>query len=427
MNNAQRVVLVLFIFSLVATIATSGLLYFRLLYMWGILFVGSALWSAFSLRGLELRRSARSLRAQVGQVFEERYEIRNLSRLPHLWLEVTDESTLLGSRGSQVLTLIDSRLGRSYLARTRLRKRGVFALGPTRLSSGDLFGLFPVKRSFPAQMTLIVHPKLVEVPSFPNPPGLLSGGDALRRRTPHVTPNAAGVRDYAPGDPLNRIHWASTARRDRFMVKEFELDPLADVWIFYDASQEVQANLPEPEVGDEKSDFWLRDVDVPMLPSTEEYGVSIAASLARYFLQADRAVGLVAVGQDLVSLAPDRGLRQLGKILDALAMLRAEGNLPLQGLLEVQAPHLTQGASAIMVTASTNSELAIIADNLSRQGIRPVAVLIDPASFGAEGSNDELVQRFKLLGFPVRQVKEGDNLSIALAGSSIPTASHFLA
>ena len=66
--------------------------------------------------------------------------------------------------------------------------------------------------------------------------GILPGGDALRRRTHYVTTNASGVRDYAPGDSYSRIHWRSTARRDRLIVKEFELDPLADIWIVPDMS-----------------------------------------------------------------------------------------------------------------------------------------------------------------------------------------------
>ena len=58
-----------------------------------------------------------------------------------------------------------------------------------------------------------------------------------------------GVREYVDGDPLNRIHWMSTARRDRLMVKEFELDPQSDVWIFLDAEREVQSTLPyEPSL-----------------------------------------------------------------------------------------------------------------------------------------------------------------------------------
>src|SRR5690606_31015882 len=66
--------------------------------------------------------------------------------------------------------------------------------------------------------------------------GLLSGGEAQRQRSHNVTTNAAGVRDYAYGDSFNRIHWRSTARKDKLVVKEFEIDPLVDIWIFPDFS-----------------------------------------------------------------------------------------------------------------------------------------------------------------------------------------------
>lgn len=414
MNSAQRIVLLLLLFSILAAAATGGVLYFRLAYLWGIVLVGSAIWSAVSLHGLSVKRSTRSLRAQAGQIFEERFEIRNQSRLPHLWLEIRDESNLPNSRGSHVVTLVSNRQGRSYLARTRLHQRGEFMLGPTVLASGDLFGLFPSTRKFPAEDTLIVYPQLVNIHSFPNPPGLLSGGDALRRRTPQVTPNAASVREYVPGDPLNCIHWPTTARRDRFMVKEFELDPLSDVWIYLDASQSVQSSLPTVEYQETSQDFWLQAADLPLIPSTEEYGICIAASLSRYFLRSGRAVGLVSVGQNSVLLPPDRGPRQLGKILDSLAVLRAEGNLPLQALLETQSHQMTQGTTVVLITPETDPALALVTDNLARQSLRPITVLLDRSTFGGKKGHDELVERTRMLGFPLCRVKQGDNLTKAL-------------
>src|SRR4030042_2985789 len=109
---------------------------------------------------------------------------------------------------------------RSYLARIRLVKRGVFPLGPTTIATGDLFGLFPVEKDISEQDSLLVYPMMVDIKGFPNPPGLLPGGEALQRQTHQITPNAAGVRDYNTGDTLNRIHWLSTARGGRFMVKK---------------------------------------------------------------------------------------------------------------------------------------------------------------------------------------------------------------
>ncbi len=102
MTLAQRIVLLLLAFSLIAGLATGSVIYYRLTYFWALLFFGSWLWSFLSLRGLRFKREARTLRAQVGQVFEERFEIINDSRLFRVWLEVRNESPLPDSGGSQV-------------------------------------------------------------------------------------------------------------------------------------------------------------------------------------------------------------------------------------------------------------------------------------------------------------------------------------
>lgn len=193
MTRSARLVLILLGVSLLAGAITGTALYFRLSYLWAGLLMVSWVMSRLSLRGVKLRRTARALRSQVGQVFEEHYELQNNSRWPRLWIEVHDGSPLPGAHGSHVITLIGGRESRTYLARTRLVQRGVFALGPTTLVSGDLFGLFPVSRTIPSQDSVLVYPMLVEVRGFPNPPGLLPGGEALRRRTPQITSNAAGV------------------------------------------------------------------------------------------------------------------------------------------------------------------------------------------------------------------------------------------
>ncbi|NJD58020.1 MAG: DUF58 domain-containing protein, partial [Anaerolineae bacterium] len=293
MTTGQKVVLALLALSVTAGLATGGKLYYRLSAFWAVLFFGSWLWSIMAVRALSFNRSSRTMRAQVGQIFEERFEIQNLNRFPRLWLEVRDQSPLPGSDGSRVITILRGKQARSYVARVRLVRRGVFPLGPTVIASGDIFGLFPVERAIAEKDALLVYPMMVDVRGFPNPPGLLPGGEALRRRTHQVTPNAAGVREYFTGDPLNRIHWLSTARRGRLVVKEFELDPLADVWIFLDAAAKIQASLPQSEPGVNLRDFWSHGSKIPLPASTEEYGVSTAASLVRDYLRRGRAVGFV--------------------------------------------------------------------------------------------------------------------------------------
>jgi uncharacterized protein (DUF58 family) len=372
-----------------------------------------------ALRGVTVARTTRTLRAHVGQIFEERFYVENRGRLPRLWLYVHDRSTLPGSQGSRVLNLIGARERRTYRARSRLVQRGIFPLGPTDIVSSDLFGLFPVSRTISSAGSLLVYPMLFDVPAFPGPPGLLPGGEALQLRTHQVTPNAASVRDYVPGDPLNRIHWLSTARRNRLIVKEFELDPMADVWIFLDAEERVQAAQPYSLPSEVVEAMWSPWKEVKLPPSTEEYAVSIAASLARHFLRRDRAVGLVSQHQASQRtpsvLPPDRGGRQLGKTLEALAPLHAEGDMPISALVTAHAQHMPRGSTVVILTPSVEQEVALAADLAAQRGLRPVVVLLDAATFGGRSGTQSLADAITALGVPLCQVKNGDDLSAALS------------
>jgi uncharacterized protein (DUF58 family) len=415
MTTGQKVVLTLLILSVIAGLATGGRLYYRLSIFWAFLFFGAWFWSVISLKRLKFSRTTRTLRAQVGQIFEEKFEIHNLSRLPRVWLEIRDKSPLPGADGSRVITALRGKQDRSYMARVRLIRRGVFPLGPTVIASGDVFGIFPSVLSIEEKESLLVYPMMVDVHGFPNPPGLLPGGEALRRRTHQITPNASGVREYSSGDPLNRIHWLSTARRGRLIVKEFELDPLADVWIFLDEETKVQASLPEEPYDALGKDLWGRTGKAKLPPTTEEYGVCAAASLVRDYLRRGRSVGFVCAGQHQTLISPDRGGRQLGKILEALALTRAEGMIPLRSLIETQVKHMVRGSTVVLVTPASSNEVALIIDFLTQRGLKPIAVLLDASTFGGEQGSGQLIDNIQLMGIPHRVLKYNVDISTALS------------
>ncbi len=401
MSVSLRVVLGLLAVSLFALGVTGNALYSQLVYLWVFLLVGSWLWARLEFRGLQVQRRTRLHRAQVGQIFGERFNIHNASRFPILWLEVEDQSDLPGSRGSRVFTRIGGRQSQFYLSRTRLLNRGIFPLGPTKFLAGDVFGFFQISLTLPVQTSLLVYPYMVDIHTFPNPPGLLPGGEALRRKAIQVTSNAAGVRDYAPGDALNRIHWASTARRDRLIVKEFELDPRADVWVFCDSFQDVQTALPYTAPLDIGSLLVEPAGKTVLPPSTEEYGVSVAASLAKYYIIRGRAVGFISHGQSLHFLPPDRGARQLGKILEALSLLDAVGNVPFDALVSAHTRNLPRGSVMGLITPSTNPEIAGSVDHIVRMNLRPIIILLDAASFGGASGSKKLSGTIRSLGVPV--------------------------
>jgi uncharacterized protein (DUF58 family) len=330
----RGLVFLLLIGSLIWALNTGRALPFNLTYLLAGLLLLSFLWTWAGVNWVRLARQTRARRAQVGRTLEERFAVRNTGFLPKLWLEVRDESELPGHHASQVVHSLGPGRERSWIVRTVCRMRGRYRLGPVTLISGDPFGLFQMERHLTPTSHVVVYPMTVDVRHFALPLGVLPGGDALRRRTHYVTANASGVRDYEPGDSFNRIHWKSSARKDRLIVKEFELDPLADVWVFLDADREAHVRPRRPRTAEDGDQpLWAQTGKFELPRETEEYAVSVAASIAQYFIRQERATGLVAYGQTREVIQADRGERQLSRILETLAVLRADGRIPFDDVL----------------------------------------------------------------------------------------------
>ena len=286
--EGSGILFLMWLASLVAVLAVGHPLFYSLFYLFGGILALSFLWAWLNLHWVRVSRQVRSRHLQVGNFVEERLVVENTGPISKLWLELKDYSDLPLHRASRVVSNLKRKQMQSWHVRTPCYQRGRFRLGPISLASSDPFGLFQLKKDLPDSFTsyVVVYPLAVDLPDFQPPVGELTGGEATRRRTHYVTTNVSGIREYAFGDSFNRIHWPSTARTGRLMVKEFELDPMADVWVFLDMEQRVQAGLHYqeivppalPEVPWEK----LPELELP--PSTEEYGVVIAASISKHFL-----------------------------------------------------------------------------------------------------------------------------------------------
>src|SRR6516164_2038643 len=203
---------------------------YLLTYVLLILFILSWIWTRYSLRKMVFRRTASAGRVQVGEIFDERLMLDNLSVMPKLWVQIADGSTLPGHRAGYVASM-GGRKRATWRARTVCKQRGRFLLGPVTATSGDPFGLFQRRRTLTEPHDLLVLPKVLAISNFVLFAGGLPGRGRSSRRALHSTTNATTIRDYTVGDALNRIHWRSTAHYNRLMVKEFDLDPAMDAWI----------------------------------------------------------------------------------------------------------------------------------------------------------------------------------------------------
>lgn len=415
----SRIVFLLWIVLAAVAIGSGRSLLYNLWYLLTFLIALSFVWAWLGVRGVDVERQTRTTRSQVGRMAEERLIVRNRLLIPKLWLEVRDQSTLPGHRVSRVISPLGGRRSYAWSIQTRCLQRGRFALGPLSLTSGDPFGLFQRTRELdePGESTIIVYPPTVELPVFAPLVGVMPGGDTMRRRTPYVTTNVAGVRDYVPGDSFSRIHWASTARTGRLISKEFELDPTADVWLFLDLERMAQMDLPWAghQSWDRPRLPWEPGPEWSLPPSTIEYGVAITASLAKHFIERDRGVGFIGYSQQRQVLPADRGERQLSKILETLAVIRAEGRIPIAEILAAEGAHLSRNTTVVVVTPTDQEYWIVAARNLSQRGINVIAVLLESHSFGHLRSNERLATELSVSGISTYLIREGDDLALALA------------
>jgi uncharacterized protein (DUF58 family) len=351
------------------------------------------IWSWFSVRGLQLERHLRQDRAQAGGALEQRLELKSRFPLPRIWLELNDGGTIPDYRGGRVLDLgFGGR--RIWTQDVPCRRRGLYELGPARVSGTDPFGLFRMSRRLGPVRSVLVYPATVELQGLALAAGQHQGGDRRRSGWHQTTPFIAGIREYQPGDPVRHVHWRSTAHAGRLMVKEFDAEPVADVWVLLDLDASQQRGE-----GDE---------------STEEYGVTIAASVSKHFLGQGRAVGLVAVAAEHRVVQADRGQRQLTKLLEELALIHADGSEPIAGVLATETDRCRRSAAVLLVTASTDDHWPHVLRQLRDRGIQAGVVLLEASTFGEADSSLLTVGALAANGVPSLLVKRGDNLSQVL-------------
>jgi uncharacterized protein (DUF58 family) len=344
----------------VAAFSTGLPFLFYLLYLAILVIGGSYVLVRLGLSDLEAGYAVSQLHGHVGDRMRVTYTLRNASRIPKLWLEIHNPTTLPGGLPGRAITLA-GRSERSWLIRAQLTRRGHFRVEPLHLRTGDPFGFFEASATVGQGISIVVYPRLEPLPRWRLPAAALEGSRASPVRTFQTTPIATTIRPYAPGDAMNRISWKATARHGEIQVKEFDLEQTADAWIILDLQRGIQTGH-----GDE---------------STVEVAVRVAASIADRALQENRAVGMTVNVGRAAYLAPDRGSRQHLKVMQLLAAVEADGSAPLVETLVTTVGRLHRGMTAVVITASVDPAWVRPLAALRTRGVACVVITIDAAAY----------------------------------------------
>ena len=197
------------------------------------------------------------------------------------------------------------------------QRRGIYAAGPLRLATGDLFGFYHKEKKIPHLHPVIVYPRLVQLNNLATPLRELFGAPGIK--SPVVDPlYPVATQDYQEGQPARNINWKASVRHGKLQENVFQASAQQKILLAVDVEQFHREKAGE----------------------TFERTLEVAASMAVQLEQRGRVFGLVSNGalegeKDLPAyLPPRRGLGQIPHLLEMLARLQMHpGNSMEKNLL----------------------------------------------------------------------------------------------
>jgi uncharacterized protein (DUF58 family) len=334
-----------------------------------LLVILSRLWSRYALRHLSIRLNVSRDRVFPDEGIELNLELENRG-LPLPWVEIELEFPYRLATGKRSPSLYTTERRRWVTAISRgqviswqhtleAKSRGDYQLGPLRLRSGDMFGLFPREMAMATSSSLLVYPRIFPLTKLNLPLKALFGEKVGPRSIYEDTSRVSGAREYRYDDPLKHIHWKASAAHNKLQTRQYDSSTSLSLILILDVH-----SFPE-----ENEEF--------------ERAVSTVASLAYEASRQGFAVGLIANSQPEVQIAIASGQNQLMQILEALARITADSRLSLNEQMVSLRATLPMGATLVVVTHTTTPSLAGLASQLEKEGHSLLWISTEPSAKNA--------------------------------------------
>jgi uncharacterized protein (DUF58 family) len=284
--------------------------------------------------------------------------------------------------------------------------RGRYTLAAAELRVDDPLGLAESRTPLTRSDTLLVYPRVYALDGLFTDSGSAGGdeGRALLHRTAGY--DLHSIRDFQQGESLRRVHWRSTAKRRKLMVKELTELPRDESAVLLDCDRTAEVGAP----GSSSFDAQVR----------------ATASLLNRMVEAGQRCSLVIHGNTRRRIRVQPGGGEWGTALAALAAVRADAHRPLTAMVgdalgSAGAAEAVDAARLYVVTASMSTTLA--ARLLALRSVRrDVAVVwVDAPSFaGVErvpGAADAGALQIATAGLAVARLRAGDDVGDVLSSA----------
>jgi len=246
--------------------------------------------------------------------------------------------------------------------------RGHYSLGPISIRHADILGFHRRQEQILLNDSFTVSPQVEKIGTIDLKAKRVGPwpGQVPYRRV-GVGTEFYELRMYNAGDELKRINWKASARIGSLVTNEFESEHVTDVLVVLDSTEGAISSL---------FDFDLL-----------EFQLSLAASLCSQFLLQGNRVGLAIYGSVRAWVDPAFGKRQLLKILDNLAMVKAGRALvPMDYAVRSVVESLVPSKSMIVfISPLLNDEIADVISNLSLRGY--ISLCLSPVLMSVQGKD----------------------------------------
>jgi uncharacterized protein (DUF58 family) len=367
-----------------------------------------AVWSRYGMRGVTYRRTLATDRTTWGDEIPVTIEVWNRKRLPLAWLRADDDASfgvvyrerelVDGARGSGALRNVWTLAPFERVTRrfhVGAERRGVYDLGPVDLSVGDLFARQAAIEERSDRVRFIVRPRTVATGGIERP-DQWGGVERAKAGLSEDPSRFAGVRPYAPGDPLRRVHQRASARLGTPVTKRFEPSRDREVLIVLD-------------VQTDHGPSW----EIAFRPDDIEALYVIAASIARALARERAAFGIAAAGfsgaeSRFAHVPVSSSGGQAERVLDMLARLSTHPSAPFERLLALVRRIARPGTTLLVVTARDPTPFIGWFRRLEQGGCRVVVV-----ACGQEAVRD--AGRARSAGFSARAAQLNGSWQTATA------------
>ena len=241
-------------------------------------------------------------------------------------------------------------------------KRGLYHLKAFTVYFFDPIGLIYLKRTYAMTTDLCVYPRTFRIRKFPQlRKGALPWFGIDASRSSGDEDEYFGVREYIAGDVVNRIHWLSSARQNKLIVKQFQRQN------FYRAT--VLFTL-------EKG----RDYGIGK-ESVAEYTIKIAASVVKYLIEHNVAVEIIAHTGEFVHIPLSKGADQMENMFSFFAAARAESPIGLGEVFEDYFHYIPDDSNVIVIMLDEDWDYLMRMLPLERRNMYFVPLVLVSSTF----------------------------------------------